>query len=365
MVDSLGVLGLGASLPEQVRRNQDWPAELVEQWRAQRTWSPERAQSVIDAASHDGAARVLRAMEELADDPFQGARERHVLAAGQLVVELEELAAREAIADAGLVADDIDFVLASTLVPDLLNAPNVCALHERLGLRRDCYTLTADAVCNSFQMQLTLAEALVRSGRYRRGLLVQSSAASRTTPWEMPFSVKFGDGATAVVVGAVDQLHGLIAQAHHTDGTLNRAMVSTVRGTDWWKDGAIVSMPLDREASRRMFLSVCEIAAELIGRCYRISGLSAKDVDFFAAHQATVWWRRVVQEYLGLEHARSHDTYLVAGTLSGANLPLVLHQARKNGLLREGDLIAMYQAGTGATYSTSLFRWGGVRRDQP
>jgi 3-oxoacyl-[acyl-carrier-protein] synthase-3 len=119
-------------------------------------------------------------------------------------------------------------------------------------------------------------------------------------------------------------------------------------------------MPLDRDVSRRMFLSVCEIAERLLGQCYARAGVDSKDVDFFAAHQATVWWRRVVQEHLGLEHARSFDTYLRAGTLSGANLPFVLHEARNRGLLNTGDLVAMFQAGTGATYSASLLRWGGT-----
>jgi 3-oxoacyl-[acyl-carrier-protein] synthase-3 len=328
-----------------------------------RAWSPERAESALESVGSEGAARVLAAMQSVADDPFQGSRERHVLAPDECAVDSQVAAVEAALEDAQVDKSEIDFALGFTLTQDLLNASDVCAVHDRVGLRPDCYTTVVDAVCNSFQMQLALAEALLATGKYRRGLLVQCSAVSRTTPWEKPYSVHFGDGSTAVVVGRVASPSGLIAQAHETDGSLYRAKVSTVPGANWWEEGRIVSALLDRDASRRMFLTICDVGERLVNACYEKANASSKDVDFFAAHQATAWWRSVVQEHLGLEHARTFDTYPQTGTLSAANLPCVFIEARARGLLRDGDLVAMYQGGTGATYSASLLRWGGKAVD--
>jgi 3-oxoacyl-[acyl-carrier-protein] synthase III len=80
-------------------------------------------------------------------------------------------------------------------------------------------------------------------------------------------------------------------------------------------------------------------------------------VQFFAGHQATVWWRRVAQEHAGLTTARTLDSYPWAGTINAGNLPLVLAHARRQGMLQDGTLVAMFQAGTGATYAASIYRW--------
>lgn len=356
ITSTVRILGLGSYLPDNVRRNQDWPVELVAQWQSG-TWSPERAQRALDDVGGDGAKRILEAMAELASDPFQGAKERRYLPEGMLAVDMEEAAANAALEDAGVDRNQIEFLLGSTMIPDLCGTSNAGALHLRLGLPQDCFVLTTDAGCNSFQMQLALARSFIASGRYRMGLLTQSSAISRVNPLEQPFSVNFGDGATAVVVGPGTQGSGLLSQVHRADGTINRAIVCSVPGADWWEEGRIVSTILDREAARKMLLTICDVAQELFPRAFEEAGVAAKDIDFFAGHQATAWWRRVVQEHLGLESARSVDTFEHAGTISSANLPLILQQAEATGLLSPGDLVAMYQGGTGATYTASIYRW--------
>ena len=65
-----------------------------------------------------------------------------------------------------------------------------------------------------------------------------------------------------------------------------------------------------------------------------------------------------MQEYVGLQSAKTYDTYPTAGTLSSANLPLIFKYAEREGLLGDGDLVAMYQAGSGMTYSATILRWG-------
>jgi len=232
---------------------------------------------------------ILEAMAALAGDPFQGIRERRWVSADEGGVDLQERAARSALRAAGLEPRDVDFVLGSSLVPDQLNAPDVCATHERLRLRPDCFTMKGDAVCNSFQMQLRLAEGLFASGPMRRGLLLQCSVASRTVPMESPWSVHFGDGATAVVVEPCEGPEGLLHQGHRTDGSLHEAMVLTVNERRWWEDGRITATPLDRDAARRMFLSVADVGRELLEAVFERAGVGPDDIDFFAAHQPTQW----------------------------------------------------------------------------
>jgi 3-oxoacyl-[acyl-carrier-protein] synthase-3 len=172
-----------------------------------------------------------------------------------------------------------------------------------------------------------------------------------------PSSVHFGDGATAVVVGRSARNRGLLSQAHRTDGTLNRAVVCGGAGEEWWNSGPLRTRFPDREAARRMLLSICDVADGVCTEACTRAGVDRSQITFFAAHQATSWWRRVVQEHLGLSGARTLDTYPWTGSLSAANVPFVLHRAEADGILQPGDVVGLFQGGTGASYSFALLRW--------
>jgi 3-oxoacyl-[acyl-carrier-protein] synthase-3 len=106
-----------------------------------------------------------------------------------------------------------------------------------------------------------------------------------------------------------------------------------------------------------MLLSICDVAESMCNAACDRASVERSEITFFAAHQATSWWPRVVQEHLGLDGARTLDTYAWTGSISAANVPFVLAMAEAEGKLREGDLVAFFQGGTGATYSFSLLRW--------
>jgi 3-oxoacyl-[acyl-carrier-protein] synthase-3 len=354
----VGILSIGTYLPDEIRTNDWWPSKFVEKWKDRHVWDRDRATQHEDGELPEGALATIAAIAEASADPFQGSRERRVMPKGLSSVDMEVLAAEQAIGKAGLDRGEIDLLLDFALVPDYINTPNACALHHRLGLSAKCFTMNADAVCNSFQMQLTLAEQMIASSRARYGLLVQSSAIWRVNPPQQPFSIHFGDGATAVLVGRVADGKGVLGQSHRTDGSVYRALLCTVEGKNWWDDGRVLTTSLDRKAARSMFLHMVEYGRAVVGESLDLAGCAPEAVDFFAAHQPTIWFRRVAQEHIGLKNARTVDTYPWAGTLSAANLPLVLSEGERLGLLRDGDLVAMYQGGTGMTYSGTVMRWG-------
>jgi len=276
----------------------------------------------------------------------------------ELLVDLEARAALEALEGADLETSDVDLLLSFSLIPDHIGIPSACPLHHRLGLPASCFSMNVDASCNSFQTQLAIAEAMISSGRARRALLVQSSAIWRTNDPELPLSVHFGDGATAVVVGVVSAGRGLISRAHRTDGSVHRALVCTVEGKNWWEDGPVKTATPDRAATRRMVMMGAGCASDVVGEVFEDSGMKASDVDFLACHQPTAWFQGMIVEHLGLEEAATVDIYRSVGTLSAANLPLILQVAQRDGLLGNDHLVLMYQIGSGITYSASLLRWG-------
>jgi len=356
---AVGIYGLGTYLPETIRDNSWWPKSFSERWHSKRRQGITRG-SLDDPGVEltDGVKRVLAAMSELEHDPFQGIKQRRVIDDDMPAAELGIRAARQALESSGTEPGQIDFLIEYCSCPDMYGEPGFAPLHKDLGLRQDCLALTVDGACNSFLVHLDLATQLIRSGRGKRGLLVQSNIMSRLADPAEPFSVWFGDGASAAVVGTVSSGLGVVAHAHHTDSLMHGAVGATVPGGRWFDDGRVVSTAPNRALARKMLLLSADRAKLVLLEAIEQAHLRAEEIDFFAGHQASKWFRRVAQEHTGLTTARSLDIFEWAGNLGGANLPLILSIAQQEGLLAPGDCVAMMAGGAGMTWSSAILRWG-------
>ena len=359
---NVGILGIGSHLPDQIRGNDWWPAEVVARWRQRQGGSFASPTGLVaddgSATLGHGARLIAEAIAAERGDPFQGVRERRIAPDGTYASDMEVAAAREALANASVAVDEIDFVLTYSTCPDYLMAPNACAVHHKLGLRRDCLSLATEGACNSFLIQLALAEQLIAGGRFRRGLLVQSSMCSRLVPHEQPSSAILGDAATAVVVGAVADGYGLLGRSHATDGTHFNALAVGVPGRRWYEEGRNVFYAADKEVARSLILSVADRARGATQAALADAGLGAADVAFYASHQGTSWLRKVTQTHSGLDHARSLDTFAWAASVMGVNVPLVLAVAARERKVESGDVVVAFSGGLGETWSSLVLRWG-------
>jgi 3-oxoacyl-[acyl-carrier-protein] synthase-3 len=278
--------------------------------------------------------------------------------AGVTVLDMAELAGRDAIARAGIAADQIDLVLSHTVMPDLLIGNEATQIHHRLGLARRCIALETSASTYSFLVQLAIAEAMIAAGRVRHALLVQSCGASRLVDRDDPISPLFGDGATAVVVGRVSAGRGLLGAAHFCDGRYPDTLVAGVRGGAWSDAGRGVIHVADAVQMRDLLLQTADILKDSIDATLAAAGCTGRDVAFFAMHQGTPWICPVVQAHAGLQHARTVDTFTHTGYLFAAIVPAGLALADQAGLLAPGDLILLTAGGTGMAFGSMLLRWG-------
>lgn len=353
----VGIWSVGVHLPEQIRENDWWSDDVVSRWREKADAKLDRAADADHELATDGARLVLKHMSRYRDDVFRGARQRRILADAQSTTDIELLAARKALASAEVAPGEVDLLLSSTTLPDVLLVPNACRLHERLGLPARCFSLQTEGVCNAFLMQLALAEQMIRGGQARVALLVQSSGTSRLVRPEDPLSAWFGDAATAVVVGKVADGYGLLGRRHETYGEYYDGL-KCGRPDGRWYDGAPVSYIDQASNSRSMLLSTMHRSRQVIHDALAEAGTSPEQVDFYASHQGFAWFRAMTQEHAGLVNARTVDTFEWTTSVLGCNIPLVLHVGEKEGLLRPGDLVASFAGAAGAVISAFAYRWG-------
>jgi 3-oxoacyl-[acyl-carrier-protein] synthase-3 len=306
-----------------------------------------------------GVRLVVAEMEKNAHDPFDGGVQRRVVDPEMTSTEMERRAGQQALEDAGIDPKLIDVLLVQSVVPDYLATNNASAVHRELGLREDSFALETQGVCNGFLLQLQIADQMLRSGKSRYALLIQCSPVSRLMDEAEPFSVWFGDGAAAVVLGPVSDGHGILSLTTHVDGSCRRSLAATTDEKERWYNGGKARIrALDPMTGRRMLLQSADMGKQVVDEVARAANVDLKDVGFFACHQASSWFRTAAQKTIGLEHARTVDTYSWAGNLASANLPLVMQVATKEKLINDGDLVAMYAGGGGMTWSAGMMRWG-------
>jgi 3-oxoacyl-[acyl-carrier-protein] synthase-3 len=357
MNKSIGILGIGTYLPTEIRTNAWWPDHVVESWKAKAARRAEKLHAELVKENTEGARLTLAALTALASDPFQGARERRVIPDTMTCSDMETIAAREAISRAGIRKEDIGLVLSHQICPDYINVPSAAVVHGNLDLNEHCTTLAVDAACNSFMLQLTLAQGMIASGQARYALLTQSSALTRFPASGELIDAWGGDAASAIVVGPVSEGRGILSYSHHTAGKLWGALVCGVPGRRWQDDRCVIYSE-DRMANLDMVVRIADRAKHAVGEALALANLTTDDVSFFGAHQGFKWLLPVTHEVTGLTKARAVDHFHYTGTISSVNIPFQMAVAEKEGLLKPGDVVACFQGGTGMTWSGMTLRWG-------
>ncbi len=354
----IGITGLGVHLPKDTRTNDWWSDDVVATWTKTADGRQDRPAERPDEIQTEGGRIMLEHMGRYRDDPFRGARERRIMSADTKPTDMELAAAKEAIEDAGVEPGAIDLVITTTTTPDFLHVPNSCAVHHALGLAPHAMTLDAGTMCNGFMHSLSIAERMIASGAANHALLVQSCAMTPFMNPRLPMSAWFGDAASAMVLGRVPGERGVLSMAHHTDGSTFGSIVTGIPGKDWYAGGQLTGYLHDEGRVRRMISDLLHDSRPLLGRSAEDANVKLTDVDFYACHQGFAWLRAATQEHAGLDNARWLDTFPWAASVVGVNVPLVLYSARAEGMLSDGDLVAFFSGGVGATLSAAMVRWG-------
>lgn len=355
---SVGILGLGTYLPPTVRTNDYWSERTIAQWHGRMAARVTQPNAPGAETLSSGARRTLAAMADYARDPFRGSVERRVMPDNMTTSEMEAIAAREALARAGVSPDQVDAILTQTPAPEYMLLNGACVTHHLLGLPQRCLAMGTESACNAFAAHVAIARGLIASGQARYVLSVHSSAMTRIMREEEPDSAWWGDGASAVLIGPVSDGKGVLASVQNTNGTSCNALVLGVPGGRWWQEGRSMLYAPDRAHTRAMLMSLVDRAGDAISTVLEAAGIQEREVGFYASHQGTAWFTRATAAEAGLEHAQTIITFPSFGNLNSANVPLVLAIGEREGMIRDGTIVVTFAGGVGETWSSLCLRWG-------
>ncbi len=316
-----------------------------------------------------------------------GIRERRFARRGTSSVELGCGAARRALADAGVAPEEIDLVVFATMTPAHYFPGNGGLLAARLGLN-GTHALDIRMQCAGFLSGLHVADAFLRSGAARRVLLVGAECHAAFFPWsdadwailfgesdEPPSpdsyawgtahrdrAVIFGDGAGAFVLEAdgASGDRGFLGFRMRTDG--NHWDKLYVPG------GGSASFPYFSPAmfasngtipvveGRQVFRLATTAMPVVVREILQEHGLGVEDLSMLLMHQANLRINEAVQKALGLPDEKVFNNIQRYGNTTAATLPLVFHEAKEQGRIRPGDLVAFAALGAGLHWGAALLR---------
>ncbi len=308
-----------------------------------------------------------------------GIRERRIVAPDQATSDLAIEAARRALADACVSPRELDLIIVSTALPDMLFPSTACLVQRALGAPQAA-AFDLSAACTGFIYALGMAEGVIASGRAATVLVIAAETLSRITDYtDRGTCILFGDGAGAVVVKragstapgrAQGPVRAVAPPASPLPGILSVFLAADGRGAD------ILSLPAggsrrpataETVAGRLHYIrmdgpEVFKFAVGAMMRAVRKSleaaSLSLSDVDLLVPHQANARIVDAAVRMLGVPPGKVFHTIEKYGNMSTASIPISLDEARRQGRLRPGDNVALVAFGAGMTYGGAVLRWG-------
>jgi 3-oxoacyl-[acyl-carrier-protein] synthase-3 len=287
-----------------------------------------------------------------------GVKVRRIAEPGSANSDLCLEASRRALADAGVDAGELDFVLVGTCTPDMPLPSTACFLQMKLGAGR-AFALDLNAACSGFIYSLTVADALIRAGRGKKGLVVGSEILSSITDYtDRATCILFGDGAGAVVLSECGEGEGVLSCHLHSDGSLWELIYAPGGGTVNPFDPKTTKVRTNfiRMAGNEVFKHAVTRLTEVCHEALTRNGIPVADVDLFIPHQANQRIINAVGKRLGIPEEKVFVNVDRYGNTSAASIPIALAEAHKKGRYAKGDLLLLAAFGGGLTWGSALLR---------
>ncbi|HEX4749633.1 MAG TPA: beta-ketoacyl-ACP synthase III [Bryobacteraceae bacterium] len=289
-----------------------------------------------------------------------GIRERHIADKSMATSDMAVEAAREALANRGIPATDIEAIILCTVTPDMLFPSTACLVQDRIGAT-GAWGFDLLAACSGFLYGLTIAANLVKAGSHQKILVIGADTMSRILDYtDRSTCILFGDGAGAFVVEPADNNEeGYIGHLNEIDGSGAPFLNMPAGGSRMPATADTVAnrMHYVKQEGQQVFKFAVRKMQELSEALLQKYGVSASEVKLLIPHQAN---KRIVQataERLGLCPERYVLNIDRFGNTTAATIPLATRDAVAEGRLKKGDLVLFAAVGAGYTAGVSLWRW--------
>ena len=322
-----GILGTGFYVPEKIMTNADLEkiVETSDEWIVERT----------------------------------GIKERRIAEDNQPMSDLALRAAKAALADAGVAAEDLDLIIVATLTSDRIIPSTACMIQNLLGANHAA-AFDLSAACSGFAYAASVAAQFIETGAYKKALVIGAETLSKYINWEdRNTCVLFGDGAGAAVLGQVEEGYGILSFDLGSDGSGGDAIQIPSSGS---------LMPVSKESiDQKLNLihmngrDVFKFAVKAMGKTVKNSlakiDMPQEKIDWLVPHQANIRIIESAAKRLSMPMDKVIVNIHKYGNMSAACIPIALAEAAAAKRFKKGDIIALSGFGAGLTWASCIIRW--------
>lgn len=323
-------------------------------------------------------------LSKLMDTSDEWIRSRTGIGARHLAVEetttgLAVAAAKEALKDAGMTAEELDLIIAATVTADKF-LPNLsCEVQSALGAE-NAVAFDLNAACSGFLFALNTVQMYLENGIYKKALVIGAETLSKIMDWnDRGTCVLFGDGAGAAVVAAEEEVEnqdaadsGTNCKAMQPGASDKSGILSMVQGSDGARgevlrcDNRPVNNPFAVNDSKLSYVSMngqevykfaVKTVPKVIEEAVKKAGLEVEDIDLFVLHQANLRIIESVARRLHQPMGKFPTNLEECGNISAASVPILLDNINKHGMICEGKKIVLAGFGAGLTWGATVLVW--------
>jgi 3-oxoacyl-[acyl-carrier-protein] synthase-3 len=250
----------------------------------------------------------------------------------------------------------VDMIIVATSTPDQTFPATATLIQADLGIKKGA-AFDVQAVCSGFVYAMSIADAMIKAGQANCILVIGSETFSRILDWtDRTTCVLFGDGAGAIVLEAQEGQgttadRGVLTSHLRSDGRY-RDKLYVNGGPGSTKTTGVLKME-----GREVFRFAVGMVTDVIRDAFEATSTTAEDLAWFVPHQANKRIITASAEKLGISPEKVVITVDRHGNTSAASIPLALDVARKDGRIKNGDLVMIEAIGGGFTWGSALIRW--------
>ncbi len=292
-----------------------------------------------------------------------GIRERRIAAEGQATSDMAAEAARRALADAGITAEEVNLIVVATVTPDMFFPSTACFVQKKIGASNAvCFDISA--ACSGFLYALQVARHFINTGNRTTALVIGAEKLSSLINWQdRNTCVLFGDGAGAVVIRRAEEGEDapgrVLSTVMGSDGNLADLLKVPGGGSACpiTAENALSRPNTIHMEGRETFKHAVTRMCQASEQALEMAGLKKEDITLIIPHQANLRIIQAIADRLGLPHDKAFINLDKYGNTSAATIPVALDEANRAGRLKRGDILLLVAFGGGFTWASSVVRW--------
>ncbi|CAK1233016.1 beta-ketoacyl-ACP synthase III [Fructobacillus fructosus] len=289
--------------------------------------------------------------------PRTGIHNRHVVT-DENTSDLATSVAEKLLAESGWSANDLDFIIVSTMSPDALS-PHTAAIVQGNIEATNAFAFDVNAACSGFVYGLSVASAFLSSGRYQKGMFIGAEVLSKLVDWQdRTVSVLFGDGAGGVLLEKTEEQKGLLAEELQAYGDSGEAILT---GRFANKNAFVGEIsPLDpyfHQDGRGVYSFATREVPKVLNKALEKAGLTADDVDLYLAHQANHRIIESMAKNFGQPMEKFPTNMVEYGNTSAASTAILLDELQKTGKIKPGMTVAFVGFGGGLAIGAQIWQF--------